>query len=155
MPDVVISDSSCLIALTNAGHLDLLKQLYGRILTTPEVIKEYGLPRPVWIDVREPADRTLVRRFQDLVDLGEASAIALAMECDGSVLILDDRAARRLAHELELPHTGTIGVLLKAKSAGIIQSVAPVLDDLKRVGFRLSLEVEQKALHMAGELPLG
>lgn len=151
MPDVVISDSSCLIALTNAGHLELLQRVYGHILTTPEVIAEYGLPTPFWIAVKEPMDKALVARFKDLVDAGEASALALAMELEGSVVILDDLAARRLAYELELPHTGTLGVLLKAKAQGVLAAVAPVLNDLKRVGFRLSREVEEKALRLAGE----
>ncbi|MBL0128041.1 MAG: DUF3368 domain-containing protein [Flavobacteriales bacterium] len=151
MPEVIISDSSCLIALTNAGHLELLHRVYGRILTTPEVITEYGLAIPVWIDVRSPVDQALVRRFLDLVDAGEASAIALAMETERSVVILDDLAARRLAAGLDLPHTGTIGVLLKAKAGGIVPAIRPVLRDLMRVGFHVGAEVEEKALRLAGE----
>lgn len=151
MPEVIISDSSCLIALTNAGYLDVLRKLYGRIMTTSLVVQEFGLAIPDWIDVRDPLDTQLVTRFMDLVDAGEASAIALAMETDRSVVILDDLAARRLAIDLELPHTGTLGVLLKAKTKGEISALAPILNDLKRVGFRLSAEVEEKALRLAGE----
>lgn len=152
MPEVIISDSSCLIALTNAGHLDVLRKVYGRILTTSLVVQEFGSALPDWIEVRDPLDTQLVTRFMDLVDAGEASAIALAMETDRSVVILDDLAARRLAMDLELPHTGTLGVLLKAKSNAMIASLAPVLHDLKRVGFRLSSEVEERVLRLAGEL---
>jgi len=151
MPEVVVSDSSCLIALTNAGHLEVLHKVYGRILTTGEVVREYGMSIPSWIEVRDPADSELVQRFMDLVDAGEASAIALAMELERSVVVLDDLAARRLAEDLELPHTGTIGVLLKAKTMGVVSALAPLLADLKRAGFRLSPALEEKALHLAGE----
>jgi len=152
MPEVVISDSSCLIALTNAGHLQVLHQVYGAIVTTPEVVAEYGLALPEWIMVRSPKDRSMIARFSEQVDQGEATAIALAMEIDGSVLILDDWSARRLAADLSLPHTGTIGVLLKAKALGLIPRIAPVLEDLRKVNFRLSEEVITTALRLAGEI---
>lgn len=151
MPEVVISDSSCLIALTNAGHLGILQQVYGSIFTTPEVVAEYGLAVPGWIQVRSPKDRTMLARFVEEVDPGEASAIALAMEMEGSVLILDDWSARRLAADLALRHTGTVGVLLKAKALGIIPLIAPVLADLGLVNFRLSPEIIRTALKLAGE----
>jgi ribosome biogenesis GTPase A len=34
---LVISDTSCLIGLANIGKLDVLNQLYGTVLVTPEV----------------------------------------------------------------------------------------------------------------------
>ncbi|MBX2980110.1 MAG: DUF3368 domain-containing protein [Flavobacteriales bacterium] len=151
MPEVIISDSSCLITLTNAGHLELLKHVYGQITTTSIVAQEFGLPLPVWVVLKDPIDEKLVARFMDLVDGGEASAIALAMETERSVVILDDLAARRLATDLEIPHTGTIGVLLKAKTQSLIPALEPVLSDLKSVGFRISSDLEEKALRLAGE----
>ena len=39
--NVIISDTSCLIWLTNIGKLELLKKLYNKIIITPEVLKEY------------------------------------------------------------------------------------------------------------------
>lgn len=93
----------------------------------------------------------MVARFKELVDLGEASAIALAIEMERSVLILDDLAARKLASRLELPFTGTLGVLLKAKSIGVLDEVAPILSKLKQAGFRLSKEMEERVLQLADE----
>lgn len=152
MPEVIISDSRCLIALTNARHLYLPQKVYGRIMTTSVVVQEYGMHIPDWIEVKDPIDERLVGRFMDLVDAGEASAIALAVETDRSVVILDHLAARRLVTDLELPHTGMLDILLKAKSKGDITAVAPILNDIKRVSFRLSSEVEEKVLRLAGEL---
>lgn len=120
-------------------------------MTTSIVAQEFGLPLPVWVVLKDPIDEKLVARFMDLVDGGEASAIALAMETECSVVILDDLAARRLATDLEIPHTGKIGVLLKAKIQGLIPALEPVLSELKSVGFRISSELEDKALRLAGE----
>ena len=39
---IIISDTSCLIALTNIGLLDVLRRLYETVLITPEVAGEYG-----------------------------------------------------------------------------------------------------------------
>lgn len=46
MPKVIISDTSCLIVLTKIGELEILQKIYGEILTTSEVVSEYGEPLP-------------------------------------------------------------------------------------------------------------
>ncbi len=48
MPKTIISDTSCLILLSNINELELLNNLYGTIITTNEVATEYGLPLPQW-----------------------------------------------------------------------------------------------------------
>ncbi len=48
--------------------------------------------------------------------------------------------------------TGTLGTLLKAKQKGIIHEVSPLLKKLKRNGFRISKEIEEGVLKIAGEL---
>lgn len=85
------------------------------------------------------------------VDPGEASAIALAMESRPSLLILDDQKARKVAKRLNLNYTGTLGVFLKAKQAGIIPSVKYVLEKVQQTNFRYSHQVFQEILLLAGE----
>ena len=46
MPKTIISDTSCLIILTNIGELDLLRRTYGSIVTTVEIAIEFGEPLP-------------------------------------------------------------------------------------------------------------
>jgi uncharacterized protein len=81
---------------------------------------------------------------------GESEAIALASEKEMSVL-LDDRRARLLARRLGLPIIGTVAVLVRARRAGLLTAVAPVLEDLERNGFFLSQELKREALVMSGE----
>jgi predicted nucleic acid-binding protein len=65
------------------------------------------------------------------IDSGESSAIALALETPGSTIILDDYKARKIADQLGLMFTGTIGVIIKAKLSGIIPSIKPFLEKMK------------------------
>jgi len=48
---IVISDTSSLIVLTKIGQLDLLPKLYSQIITSPEIVSEFGNPLPYWIQV--------------------------------------------------------------------------------------------------------
>ncbi len=85
------------------------------------------------------------------IDKGESSAIALALETNNSTLILDDFKARKVATQLGLNFTGTIGVIIKAKLTGKIESVKPFLLKIKQTDFRISPELETKALMEAHE----
>jgi predicted nucleic acid-binding protein len=82
---------------------------------------------------------------------GESSAIALALETPDCMLVLDDYKARKIAAELGLPHTGTLGVIIKAKLIGVIPSVKPILQKMKQTNFRLSIELEDQVLKEANE----
>jgi predicted nucleic acid-binding protein len=66
-------------------------------------------------------------------------------------LILDDSLARRYASYLKLRFTGTLGVLLAAKSRGHLSSLKPVLDELARLHFRV-WETRAAVLKLAGEI---
>lgn len=151
MQRVIISDSSCLIGLLNIGQLELLHRLYGEVMTTPEVIDEVGTGLPGWILVQEAAKNELVEQLRIDVDLGEATAIALATEFTDALVILDDRDARLVAIRLGLELTGTPGILLAAKRAGHLAEIRGSIDELTRVGFRMSDAIKSRILQMAGE----
>ena len=115
MPKTIISDTSCFIVLTNIGELELLHKLYGRIITTLDIATEYGEPLPEWIDIVNVSDKSKQRLLELQIDKGESSAIALALETPDSTIILDDNKARKIAYQLGLTYTGTIGIIVKAK----------------------------------------
>jgi predicted nucleic acid-binding protein len=85
------------------------------------------------------------------LDEGEASAIALAYEFEKTLLILDDLKGRREALRLGFQITGTLGVLSKARSKGIIPFLRPYLDKLIAADFRISPEVLEELLIKSGE----
>ena len=151
MPKTIISDTSCFIVLSGIDELDLLQKTYGQVLTTIEVATEFGQPLPDWIEIKSPVDKSRMQILELQIDKGEASAIALAMETSQSILILDDYKARKIAKQLGLEITGTIGVIVKAKLKGIIPSIKPYLAKIRKTDFRLADDVEQQAFKEAGE----
>ena len=151
MPKIIISDTSCFIVLSKIGELDLLQKVYGQIITTPEIAKEFGESLPEWISIKNVSDNYSQKILELQIDKGESSAIALALEIPKSILILDDYKARKVAHQLGILYTGTIGVIIKAKLNGIIPSIKPYIEKIKQTNFRISDAIELQALKEAKE----
>ena len=82
---------------------------------------------------------------------GEASSIALALKMEKATLILDDIKARKVADKLGLLYTGTLGVIVKSKITGIIDSVQPIIAKIKNTNFRFSDRLIEEAFREAGE----
>lgn len=152
MLKIVVSDTSCLIALSNIGEMDLLQSLYGRLFTTSEVAKEFGNELPDWIEISSVQDTQKQRLLEFQIDKGEASAISLALEIAADLVILDDYKGRLAATKLGLTVTGTLGIIIKAKMNGHIPSVKPLLDKLQNTNFRLSDLLIEEFLKEANEL---
>jgi len=77
--------------------------------------------------------------------------LALEAAAGAAVVILDDARAREAAARLGLKFKGTLGVLLDAKRAGLLASVAPQLERLDALGFRLARATREAVLRLAGE----
>lgn len=83
---------------------------------------------------------------------GERQVLTLALETADAICVLDDALARRVAIVLKLRITGTLGILIDAKRAGLIEAVRPQLDQLHSLGFRLAAHTRAAVLKMAGEI---
>lgn len=151
MPKTIISDTSCFIILSKIGELDLLNKVYGEIITTPDIASEYGEVLPNWVKIETVVDKYKQQLLEMQIDKGESSAIALAIETPNSTVILDDYKARKIAQQLGLNYTGTIGVIIKAKLSGVIPSIKPILEKMNDTNFRLSVDVQLQALKEAKE----
>ena len=128
-----VVDTSPIVVLGKIRRLDLLRALYGDVVLPPAVADEVvAKPDAIGPDLREFVTGA-VRPVQDVqlartlgVDLGrgESEAIALAAEIDDAILVMDDADARRVARGLGLRVTGVLGVLVEAKSRGLVSSVS-------------------------------
>ena len=147
--NIVIADTSCFILLDNIGELELLKALFGRVITTSVIAQEFGAELPEWVEIRTVSNI----QFQSTldVDAGEASAISLALESGPSLVILDDDKARQLAKRLNLNITGSLGVILRARKEGIIPSIKPIIEKIQQTNFRYSKKVLAEILTLAKE----
>ena len=147
--EVIIADTSCLILLDKIGELGLLKSIFGLVTVTQEIAYEFGNDLPEWFTIRF-IEKPNSQYVFDL-DLGEASAIALALELERVLLVLDDFKARKVAQKAGIDITGTLGLFLKAKHLSIISSVRPLLEKIQQTNFRYSQKVFDQILTMAGE----
>lgn len=160
---IVVSNASPLINLARIGRLDLLERLYGRLVVPDAVWQEVvvdgdGQPGAAeikaagWIRVRTVEDRRLVLSVQRELDPGEAEAIALALEMDAALLLMDERLGRESARYLGVRCTGLVGLLVEAKRKGLIPAVKPLLARLRDIaGFRLSNALVLRVLQDEGE----
>ena len=138
----IISDTSCLIAFDNIGRLDILKAICPIIITTPEVAAEYKFPLPEWIQVIPVKDTMKIKSLNTILGIGEASAIALAMETENPLVIIDEKKARRYAQNLGLDIIGIIGLLRLGSKQGLISDLDSIITSLRRIGFRMPSNIE-------------
>ena len=141
MPGIIISDTSCLILLHKLGRLDLLQSLFGKLTITQIIADEFGTAIPDFIKIENPKDKIYQKILESSLDSGEASALALVLEKNEPLLIIDDLKGRREARHLGIKYTGTIGILIIAKEKGLISSISEILDEIKKTDFRLSEEL--------------
>lgn len=156
-----IADSGPLICLVRINQLELLPRLFAKIIVPPEVWDEvtvrgkdhpgaYEVGQVTWLTIQAP-DPQLVKPLSILVDTGEAQAIALAQTTDDCTILLDDARARKIAHRLNIKQIGTIGLLLRAKRRGLVETIRPHIDALVENGIYIRKELIDAVLKDAGE----
>lgn len=161
---IVVSDSSVLINLAGLQKLDLLNALYDQLIVPASVWEEVvrrGQGKPgasaiqnaAWIEVRNVENWALVHSLRQDLDAGEAEAIALAVETDADLLLIDERLGRATAHHFGLRYVGLVGVLVAAKRRGFIAAIKPDLDRLRNeIGFYLSDALYRRVLSDENEI---
>jgi predicted nucleic acid-binding protein len=159
----VISNSSPLMNLAIIGQLDLVKTLFGRVLVPQEVwhdltVAGKGKPgstlirQAEWIERVELGHNTLYPLLRKDLDDGEAAAIALALEKQADLILLDETDARNVAELYRIPKTGVIGILTRAKQHHLLQEVKPLFDALKtQANFWIQPRLYEALLKKVGE----
>jgi predicted nucleic acid-binding protein len=162
---IIVSDTSPINNLAAINQLDLLRQLYSTVVIPEAVYRELTEPDfPVagatevqtfdWIQTRQVTNRTLVEALHNELDTGEAEAIALALELEAQQVLIDERLGRIVAARLNLRYTGILGILVEAKSQGLIPVVKPLLDALiNQAGFWIAEPLYNRVLQLADEHP--
>jgi hypothetical protein len=156
----VVVNSTPLVAFWAIGRLDILRSLFSEIAIPPAVRDEFlsteketrrqTLREERWIRVVKLDNPNRTGAFSNL-DEGEAEVLALAEELDASLVLIDERKARRYAERMKLPLSGTLGVILLAKEEGIVTTVSPLLKAIQKAGLYLHEELIEQVLKIAGE----
>lgn len=157
----VIADTSALVYLHRIGQLHLLKEYYREILVPSAVAAELeqgkskgavvpSLDNYTWIEVKEVQYSKVIPLVTDLGP-GELEVILLGIEIKDSLVILDDLMARRVARMMDLKVIGILGIILKAKREGRIDSMSQALESLQQQGMWISEALARQLIKAAGE----
>lgn len=141
--------------------LHILPALTKRVIVPPAMVEELSVGRALglnlpdlatlnWVMVRHPVSQAALPLVTDLGP-GETEVLMLALELNDPVAVLDDALARRVAETLGLHLTGTLGLLLDAKRAGLVTHVGRLLDQLEALRFRLAAHTRAAVIKLAGE----
>jgi len=160
---IIVSNTSPIINLAAIRQMDLLKQLYEKIIIPQAVFEEIAIigegqsgseevKTSDWIETRQLTDRLMADSLQLELDLGEAEAIALALEIKADMILMDERRGRLTGSRLGLHCLGLMGILTEAKHKKLVHSVKPVMDCLmKDAGFWIDRKLYQYVLQVNGE----
>ena len=139
-----VLNASPLIILAKAGYLDLVPKLLSPVVIPRAVATEISTGPP-----NDPAVRFLARRsWLSVVDLvpalsplatwrlgpRESEVLEYARRNSGTVAVLDDKAARRAARALQIPLTGTLGLVVAAVRMNLLPSLSAAIDAVRACG---------------------
>jgi predicted nucleic acid-binding protein len=127
---MIVSDTSPLCYLLLIDYIDILPELYESVLipqavanelsdrNAPELIQNWITKPPTWLQIKSinPQSETTLQKL----DLGEQESILLAEQYKINLLLIDERAARRVAQQRNLNVVGLLGVLGSAASKELI-----------------------------------
>lgn len=165
MPETthLVINTSPLIALVAAwGDLTRLTSLYEQVFVPFEVCQEvlrggtnqFAVPefeQATWLK-KQTSSLKISPYLLNSLDLGEASVIQFALDQNLSTVCIDEPVGRRVARLSGLNLTGSVGILLKAKTEDPSLSVRNAIDSMLNHNIRLSQTVINFALTQAGEL---
>jgi predicted nucleic acid-binding protein len=161
----VVSNTSPISNLAIIGKLDLLRVQFGTILIPEAVERElmalsHSSAKTAiktalndgWLEVRAVKSPVLVGLLNLGLHAGESEAIGLAVETAATWTLLDEREARAAAQRINLPITGVLGVLLRARKQGELAELRSSLDRLRQEAhFHIAPDLERQLLEFAGE----
>lgn len=160
---IVVSDTSPILALQQVGLVELISDMVDEVLVPPAVARELlapprglkGVAIAEYAKFREiaPSNTVMIRQLSQELDSGESEAIALALECKVSALLIDEDSGRRVAKRFGLQPVGVLGILSTARRAGLIPAVGPIVNALRaKHGFFLANAVVDAVLRDLGEI---
>lgn len=147
---LVVADTSPIFYLLSINHIELLPQLFGKVLlpdavhrelshpAAPTLVREWAAGLPLWVEV------TPVNAIDDAaldpLGAGERAVITLALSLQADLILIDERKGTTVALSKGFTVTGTLGVLRLAAQRSLVD-LAEAFTRLKRTNFRYRQEM--------------
>jgi len=161
----VVSNTSPILNLAIIGKLSFLREQFGEVLIPGAVLEELhveeelpgsqtvrGAIKDGWIKIEEVKENAVVRAMRRDLDMGEAEAIALAMQVNAEWILMDERDGRKAARSMQLKVVGVLGILLKAQREGTLKSLRHAMNRLReKAGFHIQADLYNALLRESGE----
>lgn len=159
---VIISNATPLIAFAKIGQLVLLQKIVTNLVIPKAAADEIStypqgqpgfidLQQESWIGVQSITSEQQVSLLLLKLDRGEAEVIALALERQAQLVLIDELTARKVAESLDLNVSGSVGILIRAKQVGELVAVKPLLDAMTQQGIYFSQRFIDAVLRLVGE----
>lgn len=160
---MIVSNTTPISNLLHIDKISVLSELFGAVYIPEAVANEVNVVFSSYEEWQEcvegeqiiiqPISNTIfVKQLVPFLHQGEAEAICFSLEKKAKLCLIDDKDARTIAQLHNLPVTGTLGILLKAKKTGLISSVKQLIDKLRAEHhFWIREDMYQKVLHIAKE----
>lgn len=151
-----VADTGPLHYLVLAGYIQILTDLFSEVAIpdavqgelahpgAPVAVRDWIAASPTWLSVDSAAPDVLAQ-VDAALDAGERAALALAMERQPGLVLMDDRAGVAAAHARGFVVTGTLGLLVLAAHRGLLDLPA-ALDALGRTNFRWTPSLRARVL---------
>lgn len=149
---IVVSDTSPICYLLLIGEIDLLPQLYVRVLIPQAVQQEladFGSPAVVQAWMSQPPEWLVIQTVDvtsdselDNLAPGERAAIVLASQLGANLIVIDDLLGRKVALSRHLRVTGLLSVLDEASRQNLV-NFSEVIARLQKTTFRASSKLIQ------------
>jgi predicted nucleic acid-binding protein len=157
---IVVSNSTILIGLARINKLDLLKKLFSKVyipdavfneLTQVEKADASEIKKASYLIQKTPKDTKEVSLLLGNLDRSEAEVLALSKELNADLVLIDEEKARKVVVLAGFEVMGLMGVLLTGKRKGLLKSIKPLIEELKKKKFRVAEEIIADILKSAGE----
>jgi len=161
----VVSNTSPVLNLAIIEKLELLHQQCQQVIIPSAVLEELRIDEDLpgsaairaaidsgWLQTRDADNSALIKVLQKDLDKGESEAIALALQINASLLLMDERDGRSMAKSLGIKVSGILGILCRAKQQGKNISLRNVMDNLRtRAGFKIHEKLYTQIIDTSGE----
>jgi len=158
VPESIVVNAGPLIALARAGAIDIVGPLpitYVCALPVRTELDEgarsgYLDIQVPWLEVvplTTPVDSVAMATL----DAGEAAVIQLARERSIEWVCIDDRKGRTAALAVGLRVTGSLGLLVRARTVGLVPAIRPFIERAMNDGVWYDPELTHRVLTDLGE----